>query len=117
MFGINRFYSYNVYSHKYTYIYKIKNIVNPVLRNHLWYKEKVVFYDRWLLKRGSIPIKISMTGQKGDLLIKMTVWAGLSTIRDILVRLMEKRWKFRKHCVIDKHHSNNFISLRSCLKI
>jgi len=28
--------------------------VKPVLRDHLRDKEKVVFYDRWPLKRGSI---------------------------------------------------------------
>jgi hypothetical protein len=31
--------------------------VKPVLRGHLWDKEKVVFYDRWPLKRGSIHMK------------------------------------------------------------
>jgi hypothetical protein len=28
------------------------NIVKPVLRGHLWDKEKVALYDRWPLKRG-----------------------------------------------------------------
>jgi len=47
--------------------------VKPVLRGHLWDKEKVAFTDRWPLKRGSIHIKFSMTGQeKGDLLIQVT---------------------------------------------
>jgi len=38
--------------------------VKPVLRGHdLWDKAKVVFYDRWPIKRGSIHMKSSMTGQ------------------------------------------------------
>ena len=48
----------------YLFIFTVK----PVLRGHLWNKVRVVFKDRLLLKRGSIHIKISMTGQeKGDL--------------------------------------------------
>ena len=48
------------------YIYTVK----PVLRGHPWDKEKVSFKDRWPLKRGSIHITFSMTGQeKCDLLI------------------------------------------------
>ena len=40
--------------------------VKPVLRGHIWDKEKVVFRDRWPL------MKFSMTGQeKGDLLIQV----------------------------------------------
>ena len=40
-------------------------IVKPVLRGHLW--------DRWPLKRGSIHMKFSMSGQeKCDLLIQVT---------------------------------------------
>ena len=47
--------------------------VNPVLRGHLWDKEKMAIYDRSPLKRGSIHIKFSMTGHvKSDLLIKVT---------------------------------------------
>ena len=56
-------------------------MVKPVFRGHLWDKENVVFYDMWPLKRGSIHIKFSMTGprlEKGDLLIEVTVWAGLT---------------------------------------
>jgi hypothetical protein len=35
--------------------------------------------DRWPLKRGSIHLKYSMTGQdKDDLLIQVTAWAGLT---------------------------------------
>ena len=45
----------------------------PVLRGHLSDKEKVVFKDRWPLKRCSIHMKCSMTGQeKSDLLIQVT---------------------------------------------
>ena len=36
----------------------------PVLRGHLWNKEKVALYDRWPLKRGSIHIKFSMIGHE-----------------------------------------------------
>ena len=47
--------------------------VKLVLRGHLWGKKKVVTEDRWSLKRGSIHLKFSMTGQeKGDLLIQVT---------------------------------------------
>ena len=47
--------------------------VKPVLRGHLWDKKKVVFNDRWPLKRGAIHLKFSMTGQeKCDLLIQVT---------------------------------------------
>ena len=46
--------------------------VKPALRGHLWDKEKVA-QDRWTLKRGSIHMKFSMTGQeKDDLLIQVT---------------------------------------------
>jgi len=39
----------------------------------LWDKEKVALQDRWLLKRDSVHMKISRTGQdKGDLLIQVT---------------------------------------------
>ena len=49
------------------------NTVKPVLRGHLWDKEIVASYDRWPLKRGSINMKFSMTGQeKDDLLIQVT---------------------------------------------
>jgi hypothetical protein len=43
--------------------------VKLILRGQHWDKEKVVFYDRWPFKRGSIHMKCSMTGQeKGDIL-------------------------------------------------
>ena len=38
--------------------------VKPVLRGHLWDKEKVVFQDGWHLKRGSYHKQFSMTGQE-----------------------------------------------------
>jgi len=42
--------------------------VKPVLRGHLWDKEKVVFSDRRPLKRGLIHLNISITGpEKGTL--------------------------------------------------
>ena len=45
----------------------------PVLRGHLWDKENVVFYDRWLLNRVLIFKKFSMTNQeKDDVLIDVT---------------------------------------------
>ena len=44
----------------YKYIYTVK----PVLRGHLWDKEKVALWNRWPLKRGSIHMKFSMTGQE-----------------------------------------------------
>ena len=52
------------------FVYKrIQRQLKPVLRGHLWDKEKVVFKDRWPHKRGSIHMKFSLTGQeKGDLL-------------------------------------------------
>jgi hypothetical protein len=40
------------------------NTVNLVLRCHLGDKEKVTLWDRWPLKRGSIHMKFSMTGQE-----------------------------------------------------
>jgi hypothetical protein len=41
--------------------------VKPVLRGHdLWDKEKVALEDRWPLKRGSVYMKSSMTGQEKD---------------------------------------------------
>ena len=60
--------------------------VKPVLRGHLRNKEIVALYDRWLLKRGSIHTKLSMTGQEkgdllintGDCLIEVTTWVGLT---------------------------------------
>ena len=43
----------------YLFIYTVK----PVLRGHLWDKEKMALYkDRWSLKQGSIHMKFSMTG-------------------------------------------------------
>ena len=38
--------------------------VKPVLRGHLWDKEKVALKDRWPLKRGSIHMIFSMIGQE-----------------------------------------------------
>ena len=50
-----------------------KDIFIPVLRGNLWDEENMVFTDRWPLKRGSIHMIISMTGQeKSDLLIQVT---------------------------------------------
>jgi hypothetical protein len=37
----------------------IPHTVKPVLRGHIWDKEKVSFQDRWPLKRGSIHMKFS----------------------------------------------------------
>jgi len=55
-------------------VYKITfKVVKPVLRGHLWDKDKVALWDRWPLKRGSIHMKCSMTRQEnGDLLIQAT---------------------------------------------
>jgi hypothetical protein len=51
----------------------LSHTVKPVLRGHLWEKEKVAFKDRWPLKRGSIQMKFSMTGhEKGDHIIQVT---------------------------------------------
>ena len=49
--------------------------VKPVLRGHLWDKQKVALYDKWPLKWGSIYMKVSMIGQekKNVLLIQVTV--------------------------------------------
>ena len=53
---------------------KLNNTVKPVLRGHLWDKDKVVFYHRCPLKRGSIHMKFSMTGpEKSDFLKQLTV--------------------------------------------
>ena len=64
---------YVVFIHKGTlYTCTHKSTVRPVLRGHLWGKEKVTFKDRWPLKRGSIQMKFSIVGQrKCDLLIYM----------------------------------------------
>ena len=46
---------------------KMMYTVKPVLRGHdLWDKEKVALEDRWPLKRGSVYVKSSMTGQEKD---------------------------------------------------
>jgi hypothetical protein len=61
----------------------IPYIVKPVVRGHLWNKEKVALQDRWSLKRGSIHMKFSMTD---DILIQVTAlkevttWAGLTVL-------------------------------------
>jgi hypothetical protein len=55
--------------------------VKLVLRGHFWDKEIMALYDRWPLKRGSIHMKLSMTGQwKDDLLIQVTAWAGMTVV-------------------------------------
>jgi hypothetical protein len=47
--------------------------VKTVLRGHTWDNEEVVLQDRWPLKRGSIHMDFSMTGQEiCDLLIQVT---------------------------------------------
>jgi len=47
--------------------------VKPVLRGHLWVKEKVIFLDKGPLKRGSIYMKFTMKGQENDdILIQVT---------------------------------------------
>jgi hypothetical protein len=59
----------------------IKYTVKPVLRGHLWVKEKWSFKTGDLLKKGSIHMKISMTGQeKDDCLIEVTTWTGLTVV-------------------------------------
>ena len=53
--------------------------VKLVLRGHIWDKEKVIFLRVWPLKRGSIHMKFSMTGQENsDLLIQVTALAGFT---------------------------------------
>ena len=53
--------------------YSVNNTIKSVLRGNLSDKEKVALYDRWPIKRGSIHMKFSMTGQEnGDLLIQVT---------------------------------------------
>jgi hypothetical protein len=55
--------------------------ITPVLRGHLWDKVKVVLLDRWPLKKGSIHMKFSKTGlEKGDCLIEVTAWEGLTNL-------------------------------------
>ena len=73
------------------FVYKrIQRQLKPVLRVHLWDKEKVVFKDRWPHKRGSIHMKFSLTGQeKCDLL---TAWAGLT------VFVQQSKWKWTYKC-------------------
>jgi hypothetical protein len=57
--------------------------VKPVLRGQMWDKEKVTFYDRRPLKRGSIHMNFSMKGQENiDILMEVTAWAGF-TVHDI----------------------------------
>ena len=47
--------------------------VKPVLRGHLWVKEKVIVLDKGPLKRGSIHMKFTMKGQENyDILIQVT---------------------------------------------
>ena len=47
--------------------------VKPVLRGHIWDKEKAAFQDMLPLQRGLIHKTFSMTGEeKGDLLIQVT---------------------------------------------
>ena len=55
-------------------LYRYKTCsVKHILRCHLCDKEKVALLDRWPLKRGSIHMKFSMTGQeKNDILIQVT---------------------------------------------
>jgi hypothetical protein len=54
-------------------IQQTSNTVKHVFKCHLWDKEKVAFYDKWHLKRGSIHIKCLITGlENGDLLIQVT---------------------------------------------
>ena len=61
------------------YIFVWLSTVKPVFKGQLWNKEKVDLCDRWPLKRGSIRMKCSATGnEKGDLLIQATAWAGLT---------------------------------------
>ena len=63
----------------------ITNTVKPVLRGHPWEKEKVALYNRWPIKRGSIHMKFSMTGQKkSDLLIQVTTWAGFTVYWNVV---------------------------------
>ena len=59
----------HIYIYIYIYIYTVK----PVLRGHLWDKENMTLQVRWPLKRGSIHMKFSMTGQeKYDISIQVT---------------------------------------------
>ena len=63
---------------------KAQYTVKPVLRGHLWSKEKVTSEDRWPLKRDSIYMKFSDRTRKrwpfntGDCLLEVTALAGLT---------------------------------------
>ena len=66
-------------------IYAGKHTFIPILRGHLWDKQKMVFSVRLPPKRNSIHVNISMTGQRtklhfhtGDFLIEVTAWEGLT---------------------------------------
>jgi hypothetical protein len=64
--------------------YKI-SVVKSVLRSHLWEIKNGLLRRTGDLKKGSIHMKFSMTGQDksglfntGDCLIQVTTWAGLT---------------------------------------
>jgi len=63
-------------------VYRVK----PVLKGHLWDKEKVIIQDRWPLKSGySYEIFHDMTRKMwpfntGDCLIEVTAWAGFTVL-------------------------------------
>ena len=63
--------------------------VRPVLRGHPREKEKVA--DKTGdLKRGSIHMKLSMTGEeKGDCLIEVTIRASLTRLMNLLTWLIQ----------------------------
>ena len=59
------------------YLQYFLTTVKPVLRGHLWDKDKLSLYDRWPLNRGSIYMKYSMTRQlKGDLWYRWLLYRG-----------------------------------------
>jgi hypothetical protein len=61
----------------------------PVLRGHLWDKEKCFFKTGDLSNRGSMHMNFSMTGQdKVDLLIQVTAWTCLTMIVFTLIILI-----------------------------
>ena len=61
----------------------------PVLRGHLWDKEKCFFKRGDLSNRGSMHMNFSMTGQdKVDLLIQVTAWTCLTMIVFTLIILI-----------------------------
>ena len=95
------------------------NTIKPKLRCHLWDKEKVVFSERWPLKRGSIHMKFLWQDRTrkrwpfnaGGCLIEVTPWGDLSVLDSLCLNffhLLARKPNLDKFSIYSNKFFHNF---------